>query len=90
MTTTPDEQTTPAAPSAPTAPSATPDPVDALRAEVGTKLDALAKIVEAALTAKPAPPVVPETDTDKPTVTPREVDFTTLPPVARMAAGYRK
>jgi hypothetical protein len=31
---------------------------------------------------------VPATDTGKPTVTPKAPDVSTLPPVARMAAGY--
>jgi hypothetical protein len=31
---------------------------------------------------------VPTTDSGKPTVTPRTVDVSTLPPVARMAHGY--
>lgn len=31
---------------------------------------------------------VPETDSRKPTVTPREVDISTLPVYARMASGY--
>lgn len=33
-------------------------------------------------------PVVPETDNRKPTVTPREIDISTLPVYARMASGY--
>ena len=32
---------------------------------------------------------VPTTDTGKAPTTPRDVDFTKLPPAARMAAGYR-
>lgn len=35
-----------------------------------------------------APAPVPTTDSGKPTVTPRTVDVSTLPPVARMAHGY--
>jgi hypothetical protein len=34
-------------------------------------------------------PVIPETDSSKPTVTPKTADVSTLPPVARMARGYK-
>lgn len=35
-------------------------------------------------------PTVPETDTTKPKTTPKDVDLSTLPPTARMAAAYKK
>ncbi len=35
-------------------------------------------------------PTVPTTDTTKPTVTPKTPDLSSLPPLARMAAGYAK
>ncbi|MCW5705486.1 MAG: hypothetical protein KIT82_23250 [Bradyrhizobium sp.] len=37
-----------------------------------------------------AKPNVPETDTGKPRTTPRDQDLSTLPPHARIAAGYGK
>ncbi len=33
---------------------------------------------------------VPETDTGRPTITPRGADLSQLPPTARIAAGYAK
>lgn len=39
--------------------------------------------------AAPAVPV-PETDAGRPAITPRDADLSTLPPMARIAAGYRK
>jgi len=33
---------------------------------------------------------VPETDTGKPKTTPREIDLSTLPPAAKLAAGYAR
>jgi hypothetical protein len=35
-------------------------------------------------------PNVPKTDDGKPTITPKAADFSTLPPEARMAAGYKR
>lgn len=35
-------------------------------------------------------PEVPVTDTGKPTVTPKVPDVSSLPPIARMAAGYQR
>lgn len=37
-----------------------------------------------------AKPTIPTTDTTKPTVTPKAADVSSLPPLARMAAGYAK
>lgn len=33
---------------------------------------------------------VPETDTGRPKTTPREIDLSTLPPAAKLAAGYAR
>lgn len=37
-----------------------------------------------------AKPVVPDTDKGKPATTPKDTDLSTLPPHARIAAGYTK
>jgi hypothetical protein len=60
------------------------DPIAALTAE----LAALRSEITALKDFKPAPAPVPVTDRGKPTVTPRTPDFSTLPPIARMASGY--
>ncbi|MBO1022924.1 hypothetical protein IPV08_23485 [Methylobacterium sp. SD274] len=67
-------------------PPAAPDPV----AELIATVTAMRAEIEALKTTPPAPVVVPTTDQGKPTVTPITIDFSSLPPVARMAAGYRK
>ena len=66
--------------------SSSADPVAALVAE----LAALRADFIALKEAKPAPVVVPATDQGKPTITPVTTDPSSLPPLARMAAGYRK
>ena len=62
------------------------DPLAVLTAE----LAALRSEITALKDAKPAPAPVPTTDQGKPTVTPSTPDFSTLPPIARMASGYRQ
>ncbi len=47
-------------------------------------------VLEARKTGLFEKPTVPTTDNTKPTVTPRAADVSSLPPLARMAAGYAK
>ncbi len=64
-----------------------PEPLKALIPD----LDPIAKLewLQKAKTAPPPVPV-PPTDTAPPRTAPRQVDLNSLPPAARMAAGYSK
>lgn len=72
---------------APANPASVPAPVTLEQFNaLASKIEALAGAVDKLATR----PAVPETDTGKPTVTPKATDPFSLPPVARMAAGYTR
>lgn len=77
------------APTSDPAPAATPAAADPI-AQLTAALDAIRADLAALKEAKPAPVQVPTTDQGRPTITPVTLDLSSLPPVARMAAGYSK
>ncbi len=90
MTTTPDNQAS-TAPAETTTTSSTTAPAEDLAAFLAELKAVKTEFAELkALVAKPtpAPAPVPTTDTAKPAITPTVPDHSTLPPIARMAAGY--
>ena len=89
MTTPTDPAPTPTPAIAPE-PSPAPAAPDQL-AELVAGLSALrAEMAALKATPAPTPAPVPTTDQGKPTITPITPDLSTLPPIARIAAGYRR
>lgn len=72
-------------------PEPTPTPAPDQLAELVAGMAALrAEMAALKATPAPTPAPVPTTDQGKPTITPITPDLSTLPPIARIAAGYRR